>query len=371
MFQNEFDARAYHGFIDRSKGMFSYHGWGSVCRDENGTLYAVCSAFRAQHICPFGKTAMYISRDEGASWTPPIVINDTALDDRDAGILYLGNGRLLVSWFCHSAASYKSNYQDAIIGRGIYSGVMREMLESWNSLSPEDAAGGSFLRLSRDYGKTWEETIRVPVSSPHGPSMLADGSLIYAGVYHPANYMGRRATTYFGLYKCAGPDSLTEWTHLCDIKSPPGFEHAHAVEPTVIETGDGLLCAIRMQGSSITPTFRVFTCVSGNGGQSWSKPRDTGIQGSPPQLLRHSSGALILSYGRRIEPFGERAAVSYDDGHEWRDDYIIFDDAPSLDLGYPSTTELSDGRLLTVYYQSPSPEEKPAFCYSIWSLRDK
>ena len=52
--------------VHRAKGsMFAYDGWPSVTVDENGVLYAVASSFRMQHICPFGKTAMYISRDGG------------------------------------------------------------------------------------------------------------------------------------------------------------------------------------------------------------------------------------------------------------------------------------------------------------------
>ena len=41
------------------------------------------------------------------------------------------------------------------------------------------------------------------------------------------------------------------------------------------------------------------------------------ICGAPPHLLLHSSGALICSVGRRKEPFGQRAYVSYDGGETW------------------------------------------------------
>ena len=87
-----------HGIVNRVTGsVFAYQGWPSVCRDEDGVLYAVASSFRTEHICPFGKTAMYVSKNGGRTWTPPIVINDTYLDDRDAGIVYMGHGRMLVT----------------------------------------------------------------------------------------------------------------------------------------------------------------------------------------------------------------------------------------------------------------------------------
>ena len=107
---------AEHGIVNRVQGsIFGYQGWGTVARDEEGTLYAVASGFRVSHICPFGKTVMYISRNSGKTWSPPIVINDTYMDDRDAGILYMGNGRMLVTWFTHSAYEYNHRWKDAII----------------------------------------------------------------------------------------------------------------------------------------------------------------------------------------------------------------------------------------------------------------
>ena len=104
-----------HGIVNRAQNsVFSYQAWPSIARDENGTLYVVASGFRVSHICPFGNTVMYISKDGGKTWTPPIVINDTYMDDRDAGILYMGGGRLLVSWFTHSASAYTTNWKESI-----------------------------------------------------------------------------------------------------------------------------------------------------------------------------------------------------------------------------------------------------------------
>ena len=92
----------YHGIIHRSLGSpFRYHGWPSVCRLDDGALAAVWSGFRLAHVCPYGKTAMSKSYDEGKTWCSPMIINDTPLDDRDAGIVNISGGSLLVTWFCH------------------------------------------------------------------------------------------------------------------------------------------------------------------------------------------------------------------------------------------------------------------------------
>ena len=76
-----------------------------------------------------------------------------------------------------------------------------------------------------------------------------------------------------------------------------------------------------------------------------------------------------MSYGYRQEPYGERVAISRDEGASWEHDLVLRDDGPDSDLGYPASVELSDGRVLTVYYQKPNrSEDKCAFLWSRWEL---
>ena len=129
-----------HHIVNRAVNtLFGYQGWPSVCIDERGVLYAVASSFRCEHICPFGKTAMYMSFNQGKTWTPPIVINDTYLDDRDAGILYMGNGRMLVTWFCHPTDVYTNMYASSIKGSAqpMEKGPTYGMLDETYPLIPE------------------------------------------------------------------------------------------------------------------------------------------------------------------------------------------------------------------------------------------
>jgi hypothetical protein len=61
---------------------------------------------------------------------------------------------------------------------------------------------------------------------------------------------------------------------------------------------------------------------------------------------------LLCSYGYRREPFGVRACVSEDQGATWKieQEIVLRDDGGSRDLGYPSSVQLADGTLVTVYY---------------------
>ena len=96
-----------HGIICRLSGeRMSYFGWPSVARLDDGTLAAVSSGLRSQHVCPWGKTVLNTSRDNGRSWSAPRVIHDSPIDDRDAGIVHLGGGRLLVTWFTSDTRTY-------------------------------------------------------------------------------------------------------------------------------------------------------------------------------------------------------------------------------------------------------------------------
>ena len=111
-----------------------------------------------------------------------------------------------------------------------------------------------------------------------------------------------------------------------------------------------------------------FRSVSDDGGYTWTFPEAMGTNGAPPHLMRHSSGAVIMTYGRRTAPFGQRALISRDNGETWEDEYILRDDGPDHDLGYPSTVELPDGSLLTVYYQKVCGDRACSLLRTRWSL---
>jgi hypothetical protein len=87
--------------------------------------------------------------------------------------------------------------------------------------------------------------------------------------------------------------------------------------------------------------------------------------------MRHSSGLLVLTYGYRQEPFGQRVAVSSDEGATWEHDWIIRDDTPDYDLGYPATVELADGSLFTVYYQKVPGDTKCSLHWSRFQLPEE
>ena len=88
------------GVISRhASGAFRYHGWPTLAKLTDGTLVAGVSGHRMWRVCPFGKTQLFFSRDEGKTWSAPVVPNDTWLDDRDVGLCALPDNGLVLSWF--------------------------------------------------------------------------------------------------------------------------------------------------------------------------------------------------------------------------------------------------------------------------------
>ena len=187
---------------------------------------------------------MYISKNNGKTWTPPIVIHDTFMDDRDAGIVYLGNGKLVVSWFTHSAFYYQNKCCEQIHrdagdnARQMVTGA----LEDYKVLPNEARKGGSYLRISEDYGVTWGEIIRVPVSEPHGPNVCKDGTLIYLvnKMYEDTVNLGDNTNAF-----CISTDGGKTWEeeYAIDTNASDG----DLGYPATVELDDGSLLTVYYQ----------------------------------------------------------------------------------------------------------------------------
>ena len=359
--------KAEHGIVCSLPGQtFGYFGWPSVARAGDGTLVVVSSGLRTEHVCPFGKTVLNFSDDAGRTWSQPRVVNDSPLDDRDAGILCLGGKRLLLSWFTSDTRRYFDQARPSLSGEAI--ARWQEALGAWT----DDLVArhlGSWVRLSDD-ALTWGEPIRVPVSTPHGPIALAGGELLYLGKAGFAAGDQQRGE----ILSCRSADGGRTWSELGCVPTHEGTLPANYHEPHVVELDSGRLVGmIRFEASgdddpAAEHTFHLFQTSSDDGGATWTPATPTGVYGSPPHLLRHSSGAIVCVYGYRREPYGQRMMISRDGGESWDADWILRDDGPDWDLGYPASVEMPDGSVLTVYYQKHRAGEKPSLLWSRWAL---
>jgi hypothetical protein len=75
-----------------------------------------------------------------------------------------------------------------------------------------------------------------------------------------------------------------------------------------------------------------------------------------------------MTYGHRRPAFGNQARFSHDHGLTWSEPLIISSDGVSGDLGYPSTVELNDGSLLTVWYEATKGSPHAVLRQARWRL---
>lgn len=355
---------------------FGYFGWPTVAKMEDGALVVTASGFRNAHICPFGKTVICTSGDNGATWTPPAVINDFPIDDRDAGVISSGGDTLAVSWFSSDTRLFPSmgeidEWEDRRKAELYVAGLKRITDTTAQSRS------GYWIRVSRNRGESWEPPVRVNLTAPHGPIVLSDGRFLFFGK-GDLGELGDTTELQAGIGAMVSSDCCSTWTALGTVPLADGTDARNYYEPHVVQLeGDHLLGLIRVQDSEEDggleglgiESFSMAQTRSRDGGMTWSRAEPLNFHGSPPHLFLHSSGTLVCAYGYRLKPFGERVMLSDDEGERWSYNWILRDDGPDRDLGYPSSVELADGSILTVYYQKiASSEEKCSLLWSRWRL---
>ncbi|NOZ19606.1 MAG: exo-alpha-sialidase [Planctomycetes bacterium] len=345
---------AEHQVICKEPGR--YIGWPTVGRKTDGELLVVFSGDRDQHVCPYGKTQIVRSRDNGKTWTEPETINDCIIDDRDAGILVCRSGAIVISWFTSLAFEKydcRKMYGDA-------------MVDAWKpyiaKITDEDRKKelGHWVRRSTDGGKTWLPKQKIEGTAPHGPIQLDNGHLIFLGnaaVNGDHTIVAEESTDDGATWKVIG-------------KVPfPNYGNAYWGEPHLAQTTQGRLVAHFRHNKGDYSGY-LFQSESDDGGRTWTEAHRLPIWGFPPYLIRLRDGRLLTTYGYRRKPYGQRACLSDDGGETWNIDreILLRDDAPNGDLGYPSTVELGDGEMLTVYYQIDKPGEKTGLMATRWRL---
>ena len=338
---------------DNKYSRHNYFAWSTATRLQNGKIAVVSSGLRTEHVDPFGKMVISYSDDDGKTFTCPAPVIDTPLDDRDGGICTFGEKGVIVTSFNNGRkvqidelhyydryTTYKAAYLDTIT---------KEEYEKYL---------GSTFRISFDCGVTFGELYKSPVTSPHGPIELLDGTVLWVG-------SAEFTETAIRAYKINVEDGSMEFVG--EIKSD-GIEgefdgkdiktayEKSCCEPYAFQLPNGkIICQIR-----INNLHTILQSESVDGGKTWTVPHLAVNEFFyPAHMMMHSSGILI-SAGTRREGFNEiRLMFSDDEGQTWKDTTTIFK-GYRTDLGYPSTVELQDGTLMTVFYAHYPTNDDPA-----------
>lgn len=343
----------------------SYHGWPTVALRRNSDLWVVYSGGRESHICPFGRVELMVSKDQGQSWSWPQVLLDTAIDDRDAGVIETPKRALLVTTFTSLAYDTEA-FRKALDGApGALGAWPPERLQRWRAAHDRLTNGqrnsllGHWMLRSPDGGVTWSAAYPSLVNSPHGPFVLANGHILYAGK--------KLWTDKQRVGICRSTDDGLSWKWETDLPVRPGDDYKQYHELHGAEVSPGRL-VVHIRNHNPQNRYEILQTESADGGATWTVPHPIGVWGLPSHLLRLRDGRLLMTYGHRRAPFGNQARVSENGGKTWSAPLAISADGAHADLGYPSTVELPDGQLLTIWYELMAGSTKAVLRQARWQL---
>jgi sialidase-1 len=293
--------------ISRGEAAGTYQAFTDICRLVNGDLLCVFYAGYGHVSLPKegwpkgGRICMVRSSDEGKTWTPPQVVYDSPLDDRDPHIAAMRDGTVVCSFFTYEIPDGK----------------------------PPRCA--TCLVSSQDGGKSWESEHRVvaqdwPSSAP--VRELPDGVRVL-GVYHDDG-----ATAYGGIIRST--DSGKTWCEPIPIGKGSGVRLDAETDFVLLK--DGTLYAA-LRGDKVNMHY----ATSPDKGLTWSGVKDIGFPAHCPHFTRLTGGEILLTH--RLP--NTALHVSRDEAKTWQGPYSI-----DTTIGaYASTIELKDGTVLVVYYE--------------------
>ena len=343
----------------------NYFAWPTVARLQNGKIAVVASGYRLRHVCPFGKMVISYSENEGETYTAPAPIIDTPLDDRDGGILAFGESSVIVTSFTNtvefqrkrkSADAYNHSYLDKV------------------TPEEEEKYLGPTFRISHDCGVTFDDEVYIsPVTSPPGPCVLKDGSVLWVGrISNRRSDFAAVEMNRLCAYKI-NMDGSAEYVGGIDPVLESGIE-LDFYEPHAVCLDNGkIICHIRTENDhGEVPMYTTFQTESDDGGKTWTTPHPIldRMGGAPAHLLKTRSGMLISSYSYREDPSSIRVAFSHDGGETWDKDHTVYVSGKGWDMGYPATVELNDGGFATVFYAHTEEDAPAVIMQQKWRIEE-
>lgn len=317
--------------------------WATMFTLKDGSLAAILRG-GAPHVGLDSRLDLIKSKDGGKTWSKPktIVPAVDRLDVRGSASGVMADGTIVCGyvesdWFVKGAFS-----------------VAEHKFTSW-------------YVISTDQGKTWSpkrEMLAGPIDDPamYGRTcLLEDGTALMTVYGKNREDQGAR---WCGLVRST--DHGRTWGDFSPIAK--GFN-----ETTLIKVPDGrLLAFLREDGRAVG----VFQAESTDGGRTWGPPRRlTKPHQHPADATLLASGNLLLTYGNRIGELAVGAMLSRDLGRTWdwehrvvlAKDTLVLKDKTWGDCGYPTTVQLPDGTINTLYYRlghNELPPDQQELCLS-------
>ena len=220
-------------------------------------------------------------------------------------------------------------------------------------------------RVSRDSGRTWSETILVPLDHlaattgiqstlvrPDGRLLMFLFSIDKDNTHrHPLVYGSVNEGREFHFMSFVTPreDPFGNADGDYDDPSVAFVGHRWFYPRGYLLPSGRILCITRCQRD---PTGVMWSEVfhSDDGGDTWGFLSRVNDFGAPGNLVIMPDGRIVAVYGYRLMPSGIRASVSEDGGKTWGPEIVVRDDGGSWDLGYPNSWLVDESTIGTLYY---------------------
>ena len=301
--------------------------WPQIHGAPDGTLLALGYNAAAHTTLP-GDVDAWASSDGGKTWS----LRATAAERPDAK-----------ANICHWASGVSTKAELLVLASG-----MDDAANERGKRQPNEVR----VFRSADFGRTWTKTGTYPARVGGGLKPYPFGSIV-RGVEGSL-----RTVVYSADEKHANAEAAWQMTSRDDGRSwRESGKIADGINETVLLplTEKSWLCVGRTSNRPAPENgqeLRQFR--SGDDGKTWTdEGLIVGYHLHPPHLLRLKDGRILLTYGNRRDG-GIETCLSNDDGKTWAPAQRIFTTAPG-DMGYPSTAQLPDGKLVTVFYAVKSP----------------
>ena len=316
-------------------------------RLQSGKLAAVVRG-GAAHVGVGGLLNLVTSNDGALTWSEPSLIVYMPPDTRDWAFGQAADGRLIMA-FCVSGAYINKRH-----------GFEAAQYHPW-------------VTVSDDEGAQWSNPARLDCSPLQYSSLfgkiitLADGTVLLHGYgwYQPEKEGGELPADKQDMsnYVLRSTDNGKTWGDFAFIGGQGHNETALCALPN-----GKVLAVMRAKSSGL------YQSISADGGRTWSEPALL-VKGLrlPADVIVLDSGKLLLTFGRRIKPFGVEIVLSGDEYGiwDWKTHRLIEWEAPNTDCGYPSSAQLDDGTIVTLYYKVTNDPATPGLAghVQVWCAR--
>ena len=297
-----------------SKGSVAgeYQAVPDACRLKNSDIVVVFYAgnnhvtFPDEKYLKAGRICLVRSKDEGRTWSNPVVIYDDINDNRDPHINQMSDGSLILSFF--SLEFEASVSQKLISNEPSYSNeqitkfsnnpdlLHEQQPENFEKKvrptgSREWTTIGPYILRSNDNGKTWENEAKLITTYTQGWNCsakvreLPDGTWLLP-VYHSESSLSEAWGGVIASY-----NEGKTWEKEVSIGKEAKL--VLAAETDIILLNNKILFAALRGDRSIV---NMHNATSSDFGKTWSPVEDMGFVGHAPSFTRLKTGEILLSF---------------------------------------------------------------------------